>query len=567
MSFLWLSRTRSRSKDADEGVERLHREGAHPLIDVFICTYNEGRDVLLPTITGALHLEYDNKRVWVLDDSRRDWLRSLCEETGCGYITREDNEHAKAGNINNGLKHVAKLARAPDYIAVLDADFVCESHFLERTLGLMHFDDKIAIVQTPQHFSDPDPIQRNLHATSVWPDEQRYFFDIVMSSRDAWNAAFCCGTSSLIRFSALQEIGGVPTESVTEDYLLSLRLRELGLQTIYLNERLSVGRAPEGLKEYIGQRSRWCLGFVQIIRSSNGPFCTKCGISWIDRLTLIDTFLFWSATHAFRLLSIIVPPLYLLLDIKPVHAGLYDAVDHVFPFLFVIILVNGWLTKWRVMPIMSDVSQILSAHAILKSVAIGLVKPKGQTFKVTLKGGDRKHRFVQWPMMIVFLGYLTLTMFAVFWGFVINNNSVLRDSAIIALIWCWYNAATLLLACFVCIEDPRQDVRVHVDGELNILQGSQIARCSVIDVSLGGVRLAGECPFELHSHVGIALGKEEITGQIARVTAEDFAVKFDHFTDKVKLLLLNSRSAPVGSLSHSLKPHLVAGAVIARAFR
>ncbi|MCV4777011.1 hypothetical protein OFM21_30000, partial [Escherichia coli] len=86
----------------------------------------------------------------------------------------------------------------------------------------------VGVVQTPQHFFNPDPIQSNLSLARVWPDEQRFFFDIVMPSKDAWGGAFCCGTSSILRFEPLMRVGGFPTDSVTEDYLVSLRLNEIG---------------------------------------------------------------------------------------------------------------------------------------------------------------------------------------------------------------------------------------------------------------------------------------------------------------------------------------------------
>ncbi len=63
-------------------------------------------------------------------------------------------------------------------------------------------DSTIGVVQTPQHFVNPDPIQINLGATKFWPDEQRFFFDIVLPAKDAWSAAFCCGTSSIVRMAA-----------------------------------------------------------------------------------------------------------------------------------------------------------------------------------------------------------------------------------------------------------------------------------------------------------------------------------------------------------------------------
>jgi cellulose synthase (UDP-forming) len=86
-----------------------------------------------------------------------------------------------------------------------------------------------------------DPIQGNLALSGVWPDEQRYFFDVLMASKDAWDAAFCCGTSSVIRFDPLMQIGGFPTDSVTEDYLATLRLREIGLSD-HLSERTAISR-------------------------------------------------------------------------------------------------------------------------------------------------------------------------------------------------------------------------------------------------------------------------------------------------------------------------------------
>src|SRR5207248_530704 len=92
------------------------------------------------------------------------------------------------------------------------------------------------------------------------------------ASKDAWGAAFCCGTSSVIRLRALEACGGhFPTESVTEDFLLSLELNRHGWRTVYLNEPLSAGLAPEGIKEYLTQRGRWCLGLMQILRSPWGP--------------------------------------------------------------------------------------------------------------------------------------------------------------------------------------------------------------------------------------------------------------------------------------------------------
>src|ERR1019366_5018279 len=117
-------------------------------------------------------------------------------------------------------------------------------------------------------------------------------------------------------------------DSVTEDFLVTLRLREKGIRTVYLNEVLSLGLAPEGLKEYYGQRSRWCLGAIQICRGPSGPLNFRNGLPFV------------------------VPSLFLLFGIQAVHASLTDAIAYVGPFLIAQVVVLLWLTEGRILPIM-----------------------------------------------------------------------------------------------------------------------------------------------------------------------------------------------------------------------
>src|SRR5271169_1918243 len=409
LTEFFLTRVRNRTGEADRSLPWLLGLNRLPKVDVLICTYNEDEEVLEPTILGALGMSYQNFRVWVCDDGHRPWLREFCEQHNVGYLARPENTHAKAGNINAALKALASLDKKPDFVAILDADFIPMREFLTRTLTLMREPD-VGIVQTPQHFFNPDPVQSNLAVARVWPDEQRFFFDTVMASKDAWGVAFCCGTSSVIRFDALQSIGGFPTDSVTEDFLVTLRLRQKGIRTVYLNEVLSLGLAPEGLKEYYGQRSRWCLGAIQICRGPSGPLNFRNGLPLIDRVSLIDTFLFWSANHLMRLLAFVVPSLFLLFGIQAVHASLTDAIAHIGPFMIAQVAVLLWLTEGRILPIMSDLYGTLCATEVVKAVVAGFIQPQGQKFKVTAKGGDRGKRIIQWPVLRIFSFYLVLNV-------------------------------------------------------------------------------------------------------------------------------------------------------------
>src|SRR6185295_7216753 len=202
-----------------------------------------------------------------------------------------------------------------------------------------------------------------------------------------------------------------------EDYLLTIRLKERGYRTVYLNEALSFGLAPEGLKEYITQRSRWCLGFMQICRGRSGPLSRQANIGLLDRVFLIETFLYWSAAHTFRLLGMIVPVAYLLFNVVAVDVRVTDFLAHYLPCFIGQAMVITWLTQGRVMPVMSDVVQLVAAPAIIRAVFSGLIKPQNQKFQVTAKGGERSRRFIEWTMLRTFATLLVLTLVGVVYCF------------------------------------------------------------------------------------------------------------------------------------------------------
>ena len=124
ISLTFLIKLTNRTPDADRNEPWLMAQPRPPLVDVFICTYNEEEAILEQTILGAMAMQHPNYRVWVCDDGRRPWLEELCTRLGCGYLKRSDNAHAKAGNINDALQVLSQLPDPPEFISILDADFV-----------------------------------------------------------------------------------------------------------------------------------------------------------------------------------------------------------------------------------------------------------------------------------------------------------------------------------------------------------------------------------------------------------------------------------------------------------
>jgi cellulose synthase (UDP-forming) len=238
-------------------------------VDVMIPCYDEPVEVIEPTVAAAVRLRNADARVWVLDDGGREEIREVAARHGAGYIARTEHDGAKAGNINNALQ----LTDAP-YVAVLDCDHVPHPDFLERTLG--HLGDfGVGFVQTPQYYANAGAGPVAEAAAS----QQNLFFGPIARGKDGLDAIFCCGTNVVFRRRALEEAGGFPTESVTEDFQLSVRLNEMGWRGVYVPEVLASGLGPEDMASYVSQQQRWARGCLSAI-----PAVLRARIPWRLRL-------------------------------------------------------------------------------------------------------------------------------------------------------------------------------------------------------------------------------------------------------------------------------------------
>lgn len=219
-----------------------------PVVDLFIPTYNEALSIVKLTIFAAQAIDWprDKLRVHVLDDGRREDFRQFCAQVGVNYITRDNNRHAKAGNLNEALK-----VTDGEYVAIFDADHVPTRSFLQLCMGWFLKDPKLAMLQTPHFFFSPDPFEKNLNTFRAVPNEGELFYGLVQDGNDLWNAAFFCGSCAIIRRKPLEQIGGVAVETVTEDAHTALKLSRAGYNTAYLAIPQAAGLATESLSRHI----------------------------------------------------------------------------------------------------------------------------------------------------------------------------------------------------------------------------------------------------------------------------------------------------------------------------
>jgi len=278
-------------------------------VDVFIPTYNESVDIVRLTALAVKNIRYPHG-TWILDDGKRSDIKQLAEELGCKYLTREDNSHAKAGNLNNALKY-----SEADFIALFDADHVPEENFLDRLLGYFN-DPDVAYVQSPQDFYNINSFQfnNNIKKKLLWHD-QSFFYQIGQSGRDYWNATSFCGTTSILRRNALDKVGGFTTETVTEDMHTAVKLQKLGYKTVYHPESLAYGVAATTYVEFLQQRLRWGHGNVQTLREEGLPFCKGLTIPQKICYTALGLGYFEGLS---RLILYFTPAIVLLTGIAPI---------------------------------------------------------------------------------------------------------------------------------------------------------------------------------------------------------------------------------------------------------
>ena len=290
-----------------------------PSYRVHICVpcYNEPSEIVFATCEAALNLRHPwaSVRVYLCDDGRnmdREKQVINMNEGRLHYLARNKFPgvpiHGKAGNVNSALKFVIFEKMRPtnnDIVIIFDADMKAHPNFLAHILPYYEDSEQTAIVQTPQHFFNVE------HTGDVFNHQNSTFFFGVQTGLDAWRATVCCGTNFSIRALPLSAIGWFPTESITEDFLLSLKITASGWHCRYHGNVLTTGEAPEDLRQIFKQRSRWCTGCFQV-------FFQVETFMWVRQLPAIQMLCYFNSIMGY-LSTIICFPVFLIVPVVSVY--------------------------------------------------------------------------------------------------------------------------------------------------------------------------------------------------------------------------------------------------------
>ena len=454
LQTIW-SNSKQRSREADQYSQDVLSGRYLPSVDVLVPTYNEPDYIIRRTVIGCQAMEYPNKTVYILDDTRRPHIKALAQELGCEYITRPDNTHAKAGNLNNALKHIKG-----EFIAPFDADFVPFKNFLIQTVGFFQ-DSKISLVQTPQYFYNPDCHSRNLGLEDFLPNDLEHFYGALQSNRDVGNSVICCGSSYVVRRSCIDDVGGYYTRCCVEDFQTSLRMLTKGSRLIFLNEVLSTGESTRTYADFMDQRLRWLQGNFQVYFCGDHiPIWSK--LNWIQKSYAISQFIYCFQS-VLRAVFLLAPLCSIYLGISPFLATLPEVFYYFMPFWLLHIAVYGWATDYRVSYFWNEVYETIFCFPALKRLCFITRNPFAKVSRVTRKGvkenGKNYNLKHTWPLILL----VTLSVSIISITFIGSNLGAwnfLDDQSTVLFSWLIYNVLLMVVAILSAIDQP---VRRTVD--------------------------------------------------------------------------------------------------------
>lgn len=269
----------------------------NPSVDIFLPIAGEPVSLVRETWEAVAKLNYDNYKVYVLEDKVDLNARKLAKDLGFNYLSRPNKGYLKkAGNMEYGYDN-----SDGEFIVVLDADFVPDLDFIQETIP--YFENKhIGLLQTPQYFETSDRIHKRSPIEYGAGNVVEDFYRIVQPARDFFGAAICVGTNSIVRRSAHNKT--TATKNIVEnaeDVANGLNMIKHGYEIKYIPLILARGICPDNPESYFKQHNRWASGSIMILFSS---FFWRIKMTLMQRLTYVSGGMYYIAEAASLIIAI-----------------------------------------------------------------------------------------------------------------------------------------------------------------------------------------------------------------------------------------------------------------------
>jgi cellulose synthase (UDP-forming) len=482
-------------------------------VDVYVCTYDEPVEVVMATLAGCRALTYPHT-TYLLDDGRRPEMKEIAELAGAEYLTRADNAHAKAGNLNAALPRTDG-----DLVFVLDADHVPMPDALDALVG--YFDDeRMAIVQTPHDFFNHDSVQHYV----VGRHEQSLFYRVVCPGKDRHGAAYWCGSAALINRHALLAIDGVATETIAEDFHTTIRLLRHGWRSRYHDEVLVQGLAPHDLDGYLLQRDRWARGNLAVFTLPESPLRAKT-MNPKQRLSFLAS-LFAYLAPPMRLLLLLTLGVVLWTGELPMKISVAALAALWVPYVVLNFSAGAALARGYMRIPESAHYELLTMEIYTRALRCA-IRPGRTKFKVTPKQGRdggglealRKLHLVIFCTVLLAVGTLMRLLDLIGVGPLPDLPGI---AAVVVPLLGLYELRRLV-ATSMAVSRRRQRrlvYRFEGDAEAHLYSPDGHTPARLVDASAAGVGLVAEAPLEIGSEPAVLLQLADARGELHEVATK-----------------------------------------------
>ena len=297
-----------------------------PLVSVLVPIHYPNLDVLNDTLQSIRDSNYLQDKIQILigDDTEKspkydEKISLLSEKHRAAYIYDRENYNFKAGMLNIMLKEVKA-----DYVVFLDYDHKLTPNFLRKSISKFAEDENIAFVQAKVNF-------RNIKSKlQIWEAVMyAQFFEVFERSKNRRKKVIFNGSTACFRKKVLDEVGGIPIATFTEDVDLTIQILTRGYDSVLIDEYGSFGLIPSNFPLLLSQILRWAKGSMHTLKlrwknilKGKMSFYDKIDLSFSALLFFIASsmyltiflyvIMFFTGSEAIRLPSENFPPLIIM---------------------------------------------------------------------------------------------------------------------------------------------------------------------------------------------------------------------------------------------------------------
>jgi cellulose synthase (UDP-forming) len=297
-----------------------------PMVSVLVPIHYPNLDVLNDTLQSIRDSNYLQEKVQILigDDTEKspkydEQISLLSEKHEALYIHDRENYNFKAGMLNIMLPKVKS-----DFVVFLDYDHKLTPNFLRRSISKFANDENIAFVQAKVNF-------RNINSKlQIWEAVMyAQFFEVFERSKNKRKKVIFNGSTACFRKKVIDEVGGIPIATFTEDVDLTIQILTRGYDSVLIDEYGSFGLVPSNFPLLLSQILRWAKGSMHTLKlrwknilKGKMSFYDKIDLSFSALLFFIASsmyltiflyvIMFFTGSEAIRLPSENFPPLIIM---------------------------------------------------------------------------------------------------------------------------------------------------------------------------------------------------------------------------------------------------------------